>query len=350
MKAGVAVMALAIGASIAGSISGTVAWYQYSTRSSIAYQGASVKCTESLQVRIYDNSGEGEAYNSGWKQDLTTTDVANYLKSAKVGRTAETVANLAPVTSGTLAANTVATSFYKNPIYQYGGAYTDGNAWKAASKVTDYVELPLQFRVGDVKGTRTDNDFDGFLAKKLYVTDLTIASTSTGSKRDITDALRLGIDATTDVTFSKNGGSVGVAGKLDLNADGEDDKAPHYDWDATPAADVIYGAAQNATAEQLAALTATSTKIEKAVVDNEHPEYATRLYADDSNPRNIVGSHIGVTSADGTPLDVKLRIYLEGWQALKNGDEEDAKTLWSDEKFVGATFNLGIRFSAEAAD
>ena len=35
-------LAIAIGAAIAGSISGTVAWYQYSTRVNVAYLGKQV--------------------------------------------------------------------------------------------------------------------------------------------------------------------------------------------------------------------------------------------------------------------------------------------------------------------
>ena len=55
-KVAVSTMALAMGAALVGSISGSIAWYQYSTRSTVSYSGASAHCTESLQVRVYEDA------------------------------------------------------------------------------------------------------------------------------------------------------------------------------------------------------------------------------------------------------------------------------------------------------
>ena len=176
----VSAMAIAMGAGIAGSISGTVAWYQYSTRATVAYQGAAAQCSENLQIRIA--SGENP-----WKSDLTTTDVMNYLTSTAGGRTAANYQQLRPVTSGSLAANKAASSFYRHPLYQYAAQ----DKWGAATKAVDYIEIPLEFRVVKVDGEVDDNgDPKNFLAQDLYITDVTLESTAQG--KDVTEAVRIG--------------------------------------------------------------------------------------------------------------------------------------------------------------
>ena len=48
----VSTLALAMGAALAGSISGTVAWYQYSTRAPAEFLGVAAHCTENIELRI----------------------------------------------------------------------------------------------------------------------------------------------------------------------------------------------------------------------------------------------------------------------------------------------------------
>lgn len=70
----IATMAIAMAAGIAGSISGTVAWFQYNTRVTSEFTGTTAKCTEFLQVRtvktIIDIKGFGDTLpttaTSGW--------------------------------------------------------------------------------------------------------------------------------------------------------------------------------------------------------------------------------------------------------------------------------------------
>lgn len=379
----VGTMAIAAVAATVGSISGTVAWFQYSTRSTLEYQGASAHCSESLQVRLYhaakDAVGNPEdpgyqpavaEFDSGWKQDLSIANVQSYIASGHARGSADY--NLYPVTTGNLAsAASFPTTFYKSPIYQYSADYVpaEGASYWQDATVKDYIDLPLQFRVVDINGSRTDGDYNTFLAKKVYLSDLTIKSSSTGSKLDITPAIRVAFDATNDGVFSLDGQAVATTGKLDLNGDGNTDQTVGYSWDSRT--DFVYGTA---------ASSAASNKIQVAESTGSNLEIA-----DDSDPRNIIGKELGSTAANAS-LNVTVRIYLEGWQGLaKNGTlankaaitavdtpatgdsyraaddgkiwkyngtewEQDAvgEKVWNDEKFVGATFNIGMRFTAEA--
>ena len=139
--------ALLIGASLAGSISGTVAWYQYSTRVNAAYVGVSGGTSGNLQIKL----GDGE-----WTTRLTKETIAAYINNAeknpnKYGK------SIQPITSGTMIQDgAVPTDFYLNPVYGQGGAYADN--WMKASK-ENYLVLPLQLRYVEKDGVK-----EGFVA------------------------------------------------------------------------------------------------------------------------------------------------------------------------------------------
>ncbi len=264
-KVAVTMMTVALGAGIVGSISGTVAWFQYSTRSTVAYSGASAHCTENLQIRVVR---DGQAAHEGWEADLRLSEIAGLLSPVTVtkegtpalglttneatvrsklsagshvfaydgtnwkldgGDTAVDPATygitvaaapapdatskinvswndgtlLSPVSSGELAEGDFPSSLYKNPIYQYAST----SSWGAAG-TSDYVDIPLQFRVLDVDGN-TESEKPTLLAKKIYLSDLTIvAATNNGSKKDISDAVRVALSNAADAhnaTYSKSG-------------------------------------------------------------------------------------------------------------------------------------------------
>jgi hypothetical protein len=383
----VGTLAIAAVAATVGSISGTVAWFQYSTRVTAAYSGAAAHVSESLEIRIHrdavDYNGNsnktdpGEpAYDSGWLKDLSLAEVRKYIAYDR--NTADY--NLRPITSGAAltAEGKIAADFYKNPIYQYSGDYsTTKNAWTAADRF-DYVYLPIELRVLDVNGANPDK----FLAKDVFVSDVSILNPTGNTKEDITDAIRVSFDATNDVTFSINGGTIATTGNLDLNGDGRLDKEEGYE-DFKSLALFDYG---TAAAEEV------TTKIAKATDENG-------MLADDSDPLNIKGKKLGTTTADGEGLAIGVRIYLEGWQTLettvasvatgyanlaamqavqdvpatafaetganyKTNDDKIYKwsgtvfeevtggkeeiAVWNDDEFVSSSFNVGIRFSAEA--
>lgn len=327
-KLAVTMMTVALGAGIVGSISGTVAWFQYSTRSTVAYEGAAAHCSENLQIRIRHGDDTG-TYK--WEQDLSVAKIKAYLEDDAAGNRVNST-QLRPVTSGELNANKVATKFYKNPIYQYASTTT----WGEADDQNDYVVIPLELRVKDVTGSTTDT----FLAKKIYISDVTLqgaATQDTGVTTDVSPALRMGVKAgetgaatlTDYATFSKDGADVDVFGALDLNGDGHDDKDGIYsDWAAGN--EIVYG---------------DKDKVAKATGLTKAADDTTVGVANDADPYDIVGKEIGSTAANKT-LSVDLVIYIEGWTKLGTGSA--ATALWDAGTSVGYKFNAGIRFSAEA--
>ncbi len=77
-KAVIATMAIAMAAGIAGSISGTVAWFQYNTRVTTEFTGTTAKCTEFLQVRTVNN-----ATADGKADDIASLPAASATYSGK---------------------------------------------------------------------------------------------------------------------------------------------------------------------------------------------------------------------------------------------------------------------------
>ena len=298
-KVAVTMMTVALGAGVVGSISGTVAWFQYSTRSTVAFTGTSTHCTENLQVRLYDSTQTAEA---GWASDLNAETIAAALKAVKgqykaptadavdvtvtkatfLGQLAHggeykfeydgskwtlnkvevdlatygitppaspvaggyiTVISNAwdtvrPVTSGELAEGKIAGDLYRNPLYQYPSK----NSWLKANSA-DYVTIPLELRVKDVNGA----DSVSALAKNIFISKVDMAVKEVANKGDITSALRLAVRTSVDDganwveygTFSKNGGAVNTYGTLDLNKDGAADTFGDFAWDK--GGEVLYG-------------------------------------------------------------------------------------------------------------
>ena len=471
-KVAVTMMTVALGAGIVGSISGTVAWFQYSTRSTVAFTGTSAHCTENLQIRVYDSTQGADA---NWKADLrasditaalkkttasyklangndgpaTTVNTVTFLGQAKHGGTyvfkydgtnwimGNATANLAtygisftgtaaegdriivkanlfdtvkPITSGEMGKEKVADTLYRNPVYQY----PEQSKWGTAD-LTDYVLVPLELRVKDVDGKAAVTQ----LAKNIYVSNVEMAVEPVTGKGNITPALRLGIEVSEDNgatdfvdygTFSSDGADVLTYGKLDLNdyegidtyGDFEFNKGPDiiygyqysdsaitaagtggvtgvtvdkgwffgkngvtpglytFTYDDTGATPVWKKGADEVKLDQygisFTGTPANADTIKVTVVDERathsnkaesfglgNVSTAVKGIADDSNPYDIIGVPIGKTTAT-TNLRVNLKIYLEGWKEL--GATPSA--LWSEEDFVGAGFNLGVRFSAEA--
>ncbi|MBO5529684.1 MAG: hypothetical protein J6A47_10310 [Bacilli bacterium] len=345
----VGTLAIASVAATVGSISGTVAWFQYNTRATVEYQGASVHCTESLQVSVN---------GSTWKQTLAAGDIDKTV----LNRSTRAANQLVPVTSGGLAIDSAPTDLYKNPIYQYAGAYPtsgDNNYWRRADK-EDYVEFPVYLRVLDVDGAAAATPT--LLAKKVYLSDVTIAAAVDG--KDITDAVRVaiytgstpgtsigtayGTYATKDYSTDEN--ALAVSGSLDLNNDGAVDTDQKYSFGATGTT-LVYG-------DTVGSLTNPKAYAYKADVLHSGTG-STHQIANDADPYDIKGVALGTTTTGSAAMfAVTVRIYIEGWSELdgtKFGAKVDGTTtdnatntkVWDVLKTKAAAFNVGLRFSAE---
>ena len=126
--------ALLAGASLAGSVTGTIAWYQYSTRANVSYIGSSAGVIGNLQIRL----AGGE-----WGTQIRTDDVLDYLAAQNIGQRVE------PVTPGNLG---------KDDSLKHGN-------WK------EMAEIPFGDQDPDTAGADTSKKYlqiDGINPAKLF--------------------------------------------------------------------------------------------------------------------------------------------------------------------------------------
>lgn len=256
-KAIIATMAIAMAAGIAGSISGTVAWFQYNTRSVAEFTGTTAKCTEFLQVRTKKNvlalEGSGTTLpTSGYKvgdRFLKTDEKKVYTCITLNGAKPVFDAGFAAQTGGiykvgtgdnqkfdgsALAAATDADLFgdwktsltnedilvatagasdsglkpvtypgdvkdaafgtlYGQPVCGYE-KYVDATGYHwQEAEASDYYGFDLQFRVLDIDGSEADGT-PALYAQDIYLMDISVAQITVSGKKDISSALRVFVD------------------------------------------------------------------------------------------------------------------------------------------------------------
>ena len=324
---------MAVGLGLVGSISGTVAWYQYSTRVTAAYIGTSAKATENLQIKAISADGTKDsittAVTDGYFQDLTSTQISAVID----GATAKYGTALAPITTGEQAKDAALSSSLKgNPIYQYAST----SQWADAT-IANYVQFKLSFRVQDIDGGSSA----AYLEKNVYLTNVTIMDNSANSSLDLSDAVRVhisnGLTGTSAVNalFSKSGADTNVYGNLDLNNDGEYDKTAGYEWD-TSSTTIMYG---------------DNEKKQTAYAVND-----SAVVADDTNATLTGGKAFCKTASDGTDVTLTVTIWLEGWQKLdvapagnkdKGTSGSDESPVWDAATYINKKFNVGLRFAVQ---
>lgn len=332
----VSTLALAMGAALAGSVSGTVAWFQYSTRAQATYIGSTAHCSEALEVQATKVGVAPLADAAKWVTELSDSDIA----AVALDTTNHLGDDIVPIsTTGDLAANAAlptydhdsdaetpaVLSFTKNPIYQVQDAAKWGKATAA-----NYVQFDLHFRVKDINGANEVS----YLAKNVYLTNLSIVSLTNENADNSTDldlykAIRVHISDGTNHRLYANGSTSTVThGNLDLNNDGSADKTAAYAWEAA-ATTIDYGAGTQSTYNAAAA----------------------NVLADDSDPYNITANNggLGQTKVDNSEgyYKVTVTIWLEGWQELADPANADAK-VWEPATYIGKKFGVGMRFAVAA--
>ena len=305
----VGALGLLAGAGLVGSLSGSVAWYQYSTRATMSYMGTSVHCTEALQISL-----DG----TNWYSDLTSAQII-----AAAGT--HTGMKLQPITEGAARAKDLATapaSFKGNPIYQY----FDYANWIAADNAA-YLQYNVYLRVKDINGAAVGS----FLEKDVYLADLTVAANAKNASGyanagvtgdDFAKGLRFHItDGTTGNLITTFGSDITtkLGGYLDLNDDTQNDKSLGYEWQATK-----YG---NDALEQVAG------RITDFDVDDSVADFS------------ITGkTALGQTNEHGDTdaLKFTVTIWLEGWAELG----AIPATIWDVADYIH-DFQIGMRFAVK---
>lgn len=319
---------LAVGVALVGSVSSTLAWYQYSTKAQAAFIGTSVGESENLEIKTADLDGNSQPI---WKSSLSSADVnkliANY-NSLNIIPITPAVTEQAPDFAQTSAL--LNSGFYSG--IETGVAGYGTNPRKA--NANNYVQFKL-----NVRYKKTSNS-DTYAEKLLKLIDLTIVdnagpkanpSDTEGTQLDLYKAVRVHISAGTnyslfardsltaiDSSDANNATRATVRtdtfGNLDTNNSGENDKALAYEWE-TNNNYVMYGFNGQQTAYN-AAYGSLNTTIGTIPADEE----------------------------DGLELTVTL--WLEGWQKLSSGTANDS-AMWDPAVYVNKQFKVGFRFQAD---
>lgn len=313
--------ALAMGVALVGSVSSTLAWYQYSTKAQAAFIGTSVGQSENLEIQLQ---------NGNWKSNLTHEEV-----DALAGVN-ENYPQMIPVTPGISVAKNGAIPA-KNAFKE--GIETGVSQYRNNADAKNIIQFDLKIRY---KKTADESEY---LAKDLKISDLTIMNNAdnTGAA-DLYKTIRVHFavgsgENISNYLFANDNDNNSVElttqtyGPLDTDNDGFYDKAIGYEWDNTQ--QINYGVdgttevANNASKMNLAS----------------SPLKIGTLPAGDANSDAKYG------------LNVRVTIWLEGWQKLSGspqgnydritGEGNQPSSMWDPTLYTNQKFNVGMRFQAE---
>ncbi len=368
-------------AALLGSVTNTIAWYQYSTRVSAVYLGASAGARGNLRIRIKGTDT--------WLNDLTHVDVASYLSAQHIGQ------KVTPITSGPMNADDAIKTkdngemvFYQNPD---GGIPTehvgyDNQTWKAADS-SMYVSIPLELRFESEK-----NDYT-FLEKDVYISDLIIQGdwkNNQNNKEDLSSSVRVHLssyqsndqsqghsDTAINRLISKDGGTILTEGYLDLDGDGDLDdyvsgqSGANYDFGDEDQIEHHYTAygegtqtsycnksiIQNGSYKTLQGET-VNEKIYPTLVESventnilveESFEYTKE--GEQTPTSKCIGKTVAFDDmANEAYLNVVMTIWIEGWEPLPSpttSDPNHKSPIWNPSDYIGSMFDVGITFAVQ---
>ena len=374
----VSALALCIGASLAGSVSGTIAWYQYSTRANVSFIGKAGGFSGNLQMRF---AGEND---SKWRTRITWQEMNDQLASQlESGQQMEIV----PMTFGALDKDgNLPADGYVQPLV----GESKMNKWVKADSKKNYAQFTLQLRYNERDGINEGDPATDAknVEENVYLSKVVIQQDAGDSadKGDLTDAIRVHISSsyggtTINKLLSSHGKPVATKGELDIDGDGKNDKIypdndefgfKHEDDDLIP---VIYGddgldntedvqrSYKAGITDDVPGVKYTQEEIDAATSPSDpaygkttndykvEPIYSALVYSknnhlyqdstEEYNPDNT--KLIGKTVAgDSGYLTVKVTIWVEGWQTF--GNPESA--IW-DAKYIGSSFNVGLQFAVQ---
>ena len=365
-----------------GSVSSTIAWYQFSTRTSAAFLGASAGTSGNLKLRI-------KGTNS-WLNDLTYHDIDDYLRSINKGQL------VTPITSGPMNADDAIKTdnngnmvFYQNPD---GGIPVqrvdyDSLAWKMADD-SMYVSVPLELCF------RADNgDGYAYLEKDVYISDLLIQGdwkNNSELKEDLSASVRVHIntyqsndqsqnhqDTAFNRLISKNGGTILTEGRLDLDGDGdldeyiagpsganygfgnEEEITRHYitygsghqnsysnKYDIQEGS---YKALDGTVVEEKIYPTVVKSLENSNILDEDGFEYQKE--GEETKTSKCIGKTVAFNDmANEAYLNVVMTIWIEGWEPLPsptNDDPNAVSPIWNASDYIGSMFDVGIQFAVQ---
>ena len=221
----VSTLSLAMGAALAGSVAGSVAWYQYSTRASASMVSTAAGTSRNLLV-----SGTGA--DGTWSTYVDLSNADDTLKPVRaMQKEADIVDGESDLTDKAIDATAAEDKiyFFDKPVYQYENS---GKAITVADLIAkDYIiQKTLFFKVVDNKDGAGDAVVAG---KPIYLQDLQIKGVSAAGKLDLSNAVRVNVESSPagtgldiagatfgNVASIKQSGRLNIGGGAGLDRDG----------------------------------------------------------------------------------------------------------------------------------
>lgn len=220
-----AAMGLLSFAAFVGSISGSIAWWAYSTRAGVSFTGTAVLTSQQLQAGLKHKTSEFDVSHFASDNDLVSVEIGDYtyLFSETTGglstsliREYLTLQNkyaidkLSPITSGSYNDDGTNVTLKKSLIR--GQRFNDDPADKSA-----YVKLPLAFRILHIDSVHGDSYAKN---QPIWINGVE-ANPLTYEDGNINKALRIFVDGETKFILnptSEESGETKVGGFLNLDA------------------------------------------------------------------------------------------------------------------------------------
>ena len=326
----IAGFSLVTSVALAGTVTGSFAWYNSVNSLNVNYIGVTSSTTDVLQI----HRGDDDNVNS-----LSRTDVRNLIHKQSLDDlgdddldevvAGETIhqygSHLSPVTSLKQDRGQALESLYDAPQMLR-------NDWYEAYK-SHYIRYTLPLRAvsgSDASAEAIRKDDAPVESKTVYLSDLTLLEDTPNDKdgkADISNAIRVQITSKNSadglnhhVLMSKNGATISTYGALDLNGDGKADTYhDRYTFDSEYV--FQYGRTQGDTQSSYAIDKVRTIDSESGLVTGGMP--------------------LGVTPSEGY-LNLVVTIWLEGWEKL---DESLDYPTWSSNLYSETHFNIGMRFA-----
>ena len=346
--------ATVVGLSVVGGIGGAVAWYQFNTRVNASFVGTSVADSGVLQISSEQNSGYG--------RDVYKTNSENDNK-------------LTPVTFGYGDTTNGRGAALPDKAYCYPEAgEKDMEKWTEARKNYEYIQFDLYLKAQQISGNTTTD-----AAVNVYLSEMFLESVDS-TRTEIARALRVHLavyedlspsaPATRSFLISREGKTVNLHGNLDLDGNGYLDTEHGWHWDTTDTEhiegpgsnnDLIDYGQGNASQASWAMI---SDKNESELLNGEDPNYIlapryTGLEGENLPKKGDLIHKLPATDTDkpdlnmicktkvGSPVKIRVTVWLEGWALLQNGQSEvtyNAVTDPSEE-----SYNAGEYYVEESA-
>jgi hypothetical protein len=315
----VATLSTVMGIGLVGSISGTVAWYQYSTRSKTSLVGTEVSRSGTITL-----SKDGTNYSSRlWTNDILGENSVSFNQ----------------VTFGKLNNDgSLPAEARLQPEIGFG----DLSYWDVAKKGTDYVQFDLYFRALELQDS---NDLYERVAKDIYLTDIKIEDLD--NNKDLSKAVRVHFQNKTNaadnwflseeaVAHQKLGGNLDMDGDHNLDKD----RTGGYDYaedEAHSTAPVCkYG--QYDGDDPVEQVTTKSIEQTKASVNS-----TTGALEDTTGKFHITTLDETAYAANGNKdVCYTVTIWLEGWHVFEGASD----AMWDMQQTFGANFHVGFTFNA----